>query len=221
MARCTRYCAAESHFGEKRAERDSQQYHRRGADHVTQLLLAELRRWPLQDKQLLDIGAGIGVIDAELAGNGLAGATVVEASPSYIEAAREQIQKRYGPRPTRFVLGDFALLAGTLPDADVVTLDRVVCCYPDARTLLRAAALKTRQVLAFSYPRDRWYVRVTIAGQNLLRRLKGSTFRVLVHSPRDMSATLEDCGLKRTARCQTLTWVIDLYGRNPASRTNP
>jgi hypothetical protein len=44
------------------------------------------------------------------------------------------------------------VIAGTLPDADVVTLDRVVCCYPDPEALLGAAA-KTRQVLAFTYPR--------------------------------------------------------------------
>jgi hypothetical protein len=44
----------------------------------------------------------------------------------------------------------------------VVTLDRVVCCYPDAETLLRAAAQRARKLVAFTYPRDRWYVRVFI-----------------------------------------------------------
>jgi hypothetical protein len=53
----------------------------------------------------------------------------------------------------------------------VVTLDRVVCCYPDPEALLGAAAAKTRQVLAFTYPRDRWYVRTMFAFGNFWLRL--------------------------------------------------
>jgi 2-polyprenyl-3-methyl-5-hydroxy-6-metoxy-1,4-benzoquinol methylase len=214
MVCCTRYCAAEAQFGRKVAERDLRRYRRRGAAGVTRIMLAELRRWPLQDRQLLDVGGGIGVVSAELAANGLATATLVEASPSYLEVAQGELESRYAPRPTQFLLGDFALIAGTLPDADVVALDRVVCCYPDAKALLQAAAARTRQLLAFTYPHDRWYMRAVIAAQNLLRRLRGNAFRVFVHSPQQMCATLENAGLIRAARHQTLAWVIDLYRRN-------
>ena len=79
-------------------------------------MLAELRQWPLQGKQLLDVGGGIGVVSAELASDGLGSATLVEASPSYLEVAREEIELRYAPRPTRFLLGDFALIAGDQPE---------------------------------------------------------------------------------------------------------
>lgn len=60
MACCTRYCAAEAHFGKKVAKEDLERYRRQGADTVTKLLLAELRHRKLKDKQLLDIGGGIG-----------------------------------------------------------------------------------------------------------------------------------------------------------------
>jgi len=214
MMCCTRYCAAEAHFDRKLAEGDLQRYRRRGADGSTKMLVAELRRLPLQGKHLLDVGSGIGVIGAELAGNGLAGATLVEASPSYLEVARGEIEKRYSPRPAQFILGDFALIASTVPDADVVTLDRVVCCYPDEVALLRAAASRTRQVLAFTYPRDRWYVRAFIGLQNLLRRLRGKAFRAFLHPEQRMRATLEAAGLARAARRETPVWVLDLYQRS-------
>jgi len=68
-------CAAENQFGPKVAERDLQRYRRRGPDIVTKLMLTQLRRWPLQNKQLLNIGGGIGVISAELAADGIAGGT--------------------------------------------------------------------------------------------------------------------------------------------------
>jgi 2-polyprenyl-3-methyl-5-hydroxy-6-metoxy-1,4-benzoquinol methylase len=206
-------CAAEAQFNQKRAERDLRRYRRRGADASTRLMLEELRRWPLKGRRLLDVGGGIGVIGRELAGSGVASATFVEASPAYLEVARREVGLKFGSRPTQFVLGDFALIAGTLPEADVVTLDRVVCCYPDAEALLGAAAARTRQLLAFTYPRDRWYVRALFAVVNLSMRLTGKEFRAFVHAPERMEAVLEAAGLVRKARREMLVWTFDLYRR--------
>jgi hypothetical protein len=108
----------------------------------------------------------------ELAGSGVSSATVVEASPAYFEVARGEVESRYGSRPTEFVVGDFPAMAPTLPDADVVTLDPVVCCYPNAEDLLRSAAQRARRLVAFSYPRNRWYVRGFIAFENFLAAFK-------------------------------------------------
>ncbi len=213
MTCCTQYSAAEKQFDSKVAERDLQRYRLRGPDAVTRLMVAELRRWPLQGEDLLDVGSGIGVIGAELADTGLASATLVEASPAYLGVARAEIESRYESRPTRFHLGDFAMIANTVIDADVVTLDRVVCCYPDAEALLRGAASRTRRLLAFSYPHDRWYMWTLTALQNFWRRLRGSPFRTFVHPPEQMGAVLEAAGLVRVARQGTLVWVLDLYRR--------
>lgn len=213
MTCCTQYCAAESQFNHKMAERELRRYRRRGAGATTRLMLAELRRWPLEGRQLLDIGGGIGVISAELAGTGVASATMVEASPSFLEVARREVGTRYGALPIQFILGDFATIADTLPNADVVTLDRVVCCYPDAEALLRGAAARARQLLAFTYPRDRWYVRTMFALANFWLRLTGKEFRAFVHSPLRMGAVLEEAGLVRVARRETLVWTLELYRR--------
>jgi len=100
MVCCTGYCAAEAQFNHKVAERDLRRYRRRGADATTRLMLAELRRWPLEGRRLLDVGGGIGVISRELAGSGVATATIVEASPAYSEVARREAGSQYGTRPT-------------------------------------------------------------------------------------------------------------------------
>ena len=216
MVCCTRYCAAEAQFDRKVAERDLRRYRRRGADATTRQMLAEVRRWPLEGRRLLDVGGGIGVISRELADTRLASATMVEASPAYLEVARREVGLKFGSRPIQFVLGDFAVIAGTLPDADVVTLNRVVCCYPDAEALVGAAASRTRQVLAFTYPRDRWYVRTMIALVNFWLRLTGKKFRAFVHSPERMAAVLEASGLMRATQRGTLVWMLDLYHRGDA-----
>ena len=217
MTCCSRYCAAEAQFDRKRAKRDLRRYHRRGADATTRLLLTELRRWPLEGASVLDVGGGIGVIELELAESGVARATVVEASPAYFEVARGELESRYGSRPTQFIVGDFAALATTLADADVVTLDRVVCCYPDAETLLRTAAQKARTFLAFTYPRNRWYVRAFIKCVNFGQRLRRSPFRAFIHSQERMQGVLESAGLVRAARQGTAVWMFDLYRRETAS----
>ena len=216
MVCCTGYCAAEAQFDRKVAERDLRRYRRRGADKTTRLMLEELRHWPLEGRHLLDVGGGIGVISHELGGTRLASNTIVEASPAYLEVARREVGLKYGPRPSQFVLGDFALIAGTLPDADVVTLDRVVCCYPDAEALLVAAAGRTRQVLAFTYPRDRWYVRTMFALGNFWLRLTRKKFRAFVHAPERMAAVLEASGLVHATQRETLVWMLDLYRRGDA-----
>jgi len=122
MLCCTGYCAAEAQFDRKVAERDLRRYRRRGADATTRLILAELRRWPLEGRRLVDVDGGIGVISRELAGTGVASATIVEASSAYLEVARREAGSLYGICPTQFIIGNFAVIAGTLPEADVVTL---------------------------------------------------------------------------------------------------
>jgi 2-polyprenyl-3-methyl-5-hydroxy-6-metoxy-1,4-benzoquinol methylase len=213
MACCTGYCAAETQFDGKVAEHDLRRYRRRGADVTTRLLLEELRRQPLEGLRLLDVGGGIGIISAELADTGVASVTMVEASPAYLEVARREVGSRYGSRPTQFILGDFAAVADTVPKADVVTLDRVVCCYPDGEALLREAAERTLHLFAFTYPRYRWYIRMMIALENFWRRLTGNKFRAFVHLPPRMGAVLEAAGLVRDVQRKTLVWVLELYRR--------
>jgi magnesium-protoporphyrin O-methyltransferase len=214
MTCCTGHCAAASFFDPKVAKRDLRRYQRRGPDAWTRVLLSELRRQPLQGLHLLDVGGGVGVIALELADAGLASVTLADASPAYLDVARGQVTELYGSRPAHFVLGDFVETAPTLPDADVVTLDRVVCCYPDVDALLWAASARARRLIAFTYPRDRWYVRAAFALENLWLRLTRNPFRAFIHSPQQMASLLEAAGFARAAHRDSLAWSLDLFHRS-------
>ena len=213
MTCCTGPCAAAAHFNPKKAERDLHRYQRRGPDATTQLILQELRRWPLQGLCLLDVDGGIGVIAVELATAGLASVTFADASAGYLEAARRHLASGNAPLLAQFFLGDFATTADTLPDADVVTLDRVVCCYPDVEALLRGAAARARRMVAFTYPRDTWYVRAAVVLENSWYRLRQDPFRAFVHSPERMASVFEAAGFVRAVRHTTLQWALDLFRR--------
>lgn len=216
MTCCAGHCAAAGFFDTRIAKRDLRRYQRRGPDVSTRMLLSELRRWPLEGLHLLDVGAGIGVIAAELAPAGLASATLADASSAYLDLARGNVGSRYGARPTRFILGDFAATAATLPEADLVTLDRVVCCYPDADTLLSAAATRSRRLLAFTHPRDRWYIRAGFALVNLLFLLLRNPFRIFLHSPQHMVSVVEGTGFVHAAHRESFLWSFHLYRRTSA-----
>ncbi len=45
---------------------------------------------------------------------------------------------------------------------------------------------RARLLLAFTYPRDRWYVRALIVLENFWLRLTGNGFRAFVHPPERM-----------------------------------
>jgi len=210
---CTHCCGVQTQFDSHRAQRDLRQYQRHGADTVTKMIVSELGTCQMQGLDLLDIGAGIGVIAVELAKSSVAHATVVEESPAYLDVARQHVMSVYGEGFARFIQGDFTSIAATVADADVVTLGRVVCCYPDADTLLLQAGVRTRRVLAFTYPRYRWFVRSVNALQNFWRRFRGSAFRTYVHVPAKMQTVLETAGLVRVAQKGTAVWMLDVYER--------
>jgi magnesium-protoporphyrin O-methyltransferase len=112
-----------------------------------------------------------------------------------------------------WVEGDFVDLAPRLPRADVVTLDRVVCCYPAYERLLTAALDHASHAVGLSYPRDRWYVRRVMALENGLRWLRGSAFRTFVHSPASMIALLRTRGFRLVGRRTTVAWSVDVYAK--------
>ncbi|MCI0353681.1 MAG: hypothetical protein L0099_01390, partial [Acidobacteria bacterium] len=140
----------------------------------------------------------------------------VEAASAYLgQAAAEAERRGHGGRVT-FIHADFVAAATTLAATDIVTLDRVVCCYPDYERLLELAAAKCRQALVLSYPRARWAARVAVGTANFMRRLLGSSFRVFVHPPSRIAAVLERAGLERVGARRTLVWEVAAYRRPDA-----
>jgi len=214
---CPHCRAAEQKFGPAVAQGDLRQYRHHRLNPTTQRILSVLREMAPDRTTLLDIGAGIGVITHELLAGGTRTATLVDASSSYLDAARAEAQARGHADRIRFVHGDFVDRAREVPSADVVTLDRVVCCYPDYRALLELSAAKCGRAYAISYPRDRWFVRLTFAVENFLRRLRRDAFRTYVHSEAEIRQVLVTSGLKPVGGSTSPVWRVELYLRGPIS----
>ncbi len=206
-------CGIDDQFDRGRAEHDLRRYHRRGPLPTTRRLLRALGERPRAGATVLDIGGGVGVIHHELLRRGFAGATHVDRSQAFIDVARRETASAGHAGQVIFVLGDFRAVATSLEQADVVTLDRVVCCDPDFASLLPLAVGRARHTLGLSFPRDRWYMRWSVAIANAWRRLRGSDFRVYVHPPAAMDAILRRLGLDRTHADATIGWSIEIWER--------
>jgi hypothetical protein len=105
----------------------------------------------------------------------------VEASRAFVQAAQDETGRRGQGGRVTFLHGDFLALASTIPAADLVTLDRVLCCYHELDPLLLTSAALSRRYWAASFPRNRWYVHLYTRWENHRRGRNGDAFRTFVH----------------------------------------
>lgn len=212
MVSCCQCQGIDGQFDPRIARYELKRFRRRGPPRSTRILLEGLRG-SSTGASLLDIGGGIGAIHHVLLDAGVREATHVDIASAYLAAARDEATRLGHGDRVQFRQGDLVQLAPTLPAADLVTLDRVICCYPDMDALVGVAAEKTRRVLGAVYPREAWWVRLGIRAMNLLSRLRRSDFRVYLHPPAAIAQVLNGRGLERTIFHRTFLWEIATYAR--------
>ncbi len=215
---CCHCETANRQFGAKLARRDLARYRKRGPDATTRTLIDAVRRLPITGVTLLDIGSGIGVLTQELLAGPVVHATLVDESSAYQAVARDLASEQGTADRCTFVGGDFVEVQRTLPQTDLVTLDRVVCCYPDYMRILHAVADTEASWCGLSCPRDRWYVRAFVAVHNFFLWIRRSEFRFFVHPERRMWELLDKEGFRIRSESGTFAWKIVLLERDKHTR---
>jgi magnesium-protoporphyrin O-methyltransferase len=205
---CCRSAGIERHFDGGWAAKELARYRRRGPLPTTRLLVDAIRTSLEPGDTLLDVGGGVGAVHHELLDDGVRSATNVDISAASLAAAAEEAARRGHARRVRLLPGDFVELATSIDAADVVTLDRVICCYPDMERLVSLSAAKARRLYGAVYPRDVWWVRLVVAAENVVNRLRGSPFRAYVHAPRGIAAVLQRAGFEAAVVRRRLAWEV-------------
>ena len=206
-------CGIDEKFDSRTARRDVERYRRKGPARSTRQLLSAIRAAGFPTATVLDVGGGIGTIAHELLASGAERACIVDASASYLKVAREEAERRRASARLELIQGDFVILASQVRQAHVVTLDKVVCCYPDMRQLLTASTERAERLYGIVYPRDSWWVRLTTAAKNAIRRLRCSAFRVYVFPNAAIDAAIVQAGFALRSQTRGLVWVAALYER--------
>ena len=213
MTCCSSECF-ESTFNQRRAKKQMKRYRKRGPDKTTRMLLDALRAAGIKNASLLDVGAGIGVVHHELLAEGARSAVHVDAARPHIRLAQEEATRRGHTGQVTFVLGDFVGLGDDISPADVVTLDRVICCYPDMEQLVARSAAKAKRLYGAVFPRERRAVKAAVALQNVLWKVLGNPFRAYIHPTAAIDAALRRQGFAPRSLTDTLLWRVAVYSRS-------
>lgn len=220
MEECCQCECIEGTFNRKRADADLRRYHRKGPAKTTQALINALKNERVEGLTLLDIGGGIGAIQHELFGAGVVSATHVDAASAHIEVAKEESERRGKIDRVGYHHGDFVALAPDIEQADIVTLDRVICCYHDMESLVRLSLAKARSLYGLVYPRTSWWIKISWRALKLPRNIwpwiQRKPFRSYFHDSKAVDDVARSSGFDQLFYCKTGIWQIVVYGRrNP------
>lgn len=210
---CPQCEAIELTFNEEAADEDMRLYRAEGPDEATGWLLDELIGRGVEGMTVLDIGGGVGAIQHELLENGAASAVHVDASSAYIEAAQREAKRRNLRGRIEFHHGDFVNIARELQPADIVTLDKVICCYDDMPALVRASAQMARQYYAIVVPRDNFLFKTAAWFMNLIQVITRNPYRMFVHPHNQIDAIVKRAGLSRSFERHDWMWQAIVYSK--------
>jgi SAM-dependent methyltransferase len=200
-------------FSHDEAEKDLRRYRDKGPDPTTKALLDAIRARGIDGATVLDIGGGVGAIQLELLAAGAASTVSVDASSDFVAVARAEAERRGFADRTRHLAGDFVTLADALEPADVVTLDKVVCCYSDMQLLVDRSVERARRMIGLVYPRSAWWVQALATVGNAGYRLFRSATRFYIHPQDRVDRLIRDAGFEAHPVQRGIVWQVVLYVR--------
>jgi magnesium-protoporphyrin O-methyltransferase len=162
---------------------------------------------------VLDVGGGVGAVHHALLAAGARSALDIDASPAFLAAAQDESARRGHAERARYQRGNFVDLAAATEPADIVALDRVICCYHDMPALVGASAGKARRLYALVYPRDTWWIRLGVRLLNRACALRRSAFRIFCHRTSAVEDAVRRAGLSPSFHQDVGMWQVAVYKR--------
>ena len=208
---CCQCQGIENMFDKKTAERELKRYLKKGPSKTTGMLLDAIHKVGVQGLDFLDIGGGIGAIQYDLIKAGASTGTSIEASSAYIDLVKKETIQNGLVEKLNFKHGDFTTIASDVDTADIVTLDKVICCYDDMSELVMLSSKLARKIYAVIYPRDVWWTNLALPFLNFYPIVKGSSFRVFIHPTKQVEEIIFGNGLKRKYYATTFFWQVAIF----------
>lgn len=201
-------------FSDRAARREARRYLKNGLGGAdANRLVAWAEEEGLEGASVLEVGGGVGQLQAELVRRGAARGTVVELLEHYAPFADEVARGAGIDDRTSFVVADLTADPDSVDQADVVVLRRVVCCSPHGPRLLAAAAGKARRTVLMSYPRDTRTMRFAARLQNAVLALGRKRFRAFVHPVAQLDHAVREHGFERTRSERGVIWETAAFER--------
>jgi magnesium-protoporphyrin O-methyltransferase len=202
-------------FKPRFARKSLRRYRKKGLDKIERGMVASVPAGGLDGARILEIGGGIGTIQAELLAAGANRGEIVELVSAYEPYARELAQEKGLESRSTFRVADVLEQPEAVAAADIVVLNRVVCCSPDGVRLTGVAARLAERRLLLSFPRDRLLVRMVMRVMNATLWLMGRSFRGFLHPRASLYEVVQAEGFVVVETGRGIAWEFAAFRRAP------
>ncbi len=206
-------CGADLFFNKKTAAKEYRKYLKKGPSRVTAKIIEQLDSQNVGGKSMVDVGGGIGALQWWFLQKGGNKTTDIDASSGYLKQAENHASKNGWQDKTHFIMGDCTDVYKEIEDPHFITLDKVVCCYPNYKEILELTCEKSTGHISLSYPMDgiisqtlRWF-------GDLYFRLVKNPYRPFVHPVKDIRNVFAERGYQRIAHDLAFPWHVETYAR--------
>ncbi len=215
MMKCCSQCdGIERLFDSRLAASELKDYHKHGPVKTTRILIDTLKQQGVNGLTLLDIGGGVGAIQHRLLQAGVDHAVSVDASTGYIHVAQQEAQRIGHEGQVTYHHGDFVDLAPQIDPEDIVTLDRVICCYHDMESLVGLSSARARRFYGVVFPQDHFLLKLARIPFNAFFQIRRNPYRLFIHSTAAIESVIAANGLKPIFHQNVgMTWQVRVYAR--------
>jgi len=203
-------CGADLIFNAKTAKKQYTSFLKKGPAKATKKLIRQLYKNKI-GHALIDVGGGIGAIQWWFLKNGGKQTFGIDASSGYIALAQKHAAEHNLKDNTHFIIGDFITKANDLPNVDHITLDKVICCYPDFESIINLACEKSNRTISLCYPMDGFIAHFFRRFGVLFMKLRGNPFRPYIHKVSSVQALFIENGFEIKEKELSFPWHIETY----------
>lgn len=204
-------CGADLFFDKKTADKEYRKYLKKGPSRITAKMISQLEDQDIGGKSMIDIGGGIGALQWWFLENGGNNTVGIDASSGYLKQAEDHAKNKGLESNTKFLLGDCVEVYPQIEKAHYITLDKVVCCYPNYKEILEATCEKATEAISLSYPMDGIISQAIRKMGDILMSFRDNSFRPFIHSVKDIRNLLEQKGFHRVIHTLAFPWHVETY----------
>ena len=200
-------------FFSQNARKYEKRFERRGLDTPSRMIADALTAEGIKEKTILDIGCGMGGLHLTLLQRGARSCQGIEIAEGMLNAARNLAGHLGFADRVTYGQGDFVEVNGTVNPADVVILDKVVCCYPEFQVLITTSTNKAKTYYAVSYPRNALIPRISFTCMAWMGQRLNWSFHPYYHNPDAVAAAIMQEGFRVVFAGATILWSVMVFQR--------
>ncbi len=197
-----------------------EEYKSSGLSESSKVLLGFLEEEGLTGKTLVELGCGPGGFSVECLKKGASSSFGIDLSPKMIQTANELATSLNLQDRAKFLVGNAA--TAEVPSSQIIVMDKMLCCFPDAESILKNVVDSASDTIGFVVPRDQGLfkvpLRIGVFFKNLYEKLRNRNVGWLyLHSLNIIDQTLRNAGFNNRKRAVSGFWLIFVYSKTQAN----